>query len=288
MAFAVFFFCIAVLPPVSCIRPALQGIHKRRVVLHDLAISAFICSPEYTPAVIAPRRNGGFETEAREAIKAFSKGDYITAEMLWQRTAEAFPSEPLAWTNLGTCYIINASDEMTLGNLPEGEALKRLQNALDAFDKAEALGFEDGLLRNSKGNALGLLQRWDEAREAYIGAAAASPRDFESIPLSNAALVSFELKALERAEREARTLLRRDPNFVDAAALLATIRYASGDIGGAALAFEKLCASPQFCMRYSTDAVVVGRWTPRAVEAYRGLLGEPSIMRVITNSRALP
>ena len=104
--------------------------------------------------------------------------------------------------------IILASDGMSLGVKPTGEPLARLERALDCLEKAEALGSRDALLLNDRGNALGLLQRWEEARAAYGASADASPRDFEAIPRSNEALVSFELGEEARAEREVRTLLR--------------------------------------------------------------------------------
>lgn len=164
------------------------------------------------------------------------------------------------------------------------QAARRLQRALDAFDKAESLGASDSLLTNARGNALSLLQRWEEAHAAYAAAVELSPRDFESIPLSNCALVSFELGNLEMAEKEALRLTRRDPSFIDGYALLATLRYDRGDEIGAASAFRTLCSEGLWCDRYSTDAVVIGRWTPRAVNAFRRLLRAPSIQDVRASS----
>lgn len=65
------------------------------------------------------------------------------------------------------------------------QAKVKLQRALVALDTAEHLGQDDALLMNSRGNAFSLLQMWGEALEAYKKAADLSPRDFESIPLSN-------------------------------------------------------------------------------------------------------
>ena len=73
------------------------------------------------------------------------------------------------------------------------EALS-LEEALSATERAEALGAADGILLNSRGNALGLLQRWGEARAAYAAATTLSPRDFESIPRSNEALALMQLE----------------------------------------------------------------------------------------------
>jgi len=228
-----------------------------------------------------------FVRQSQAAFDAFQQGDYVGAEKLWGEVANRFPKESLAWANYGTCLIINASDEMTLGELPTGQAEARLKAALDALDKAEDLGSSDALLLNSRGNALGLLQRWEEAREQYVAACAVSARDFESIPRSNAALISFQLGDMQRVEREALSLVRRDPRFVDGQALLAAARWSAGDVRGAASAFEKLCSDPKFCARYASDQVVLGRWTPRAVDAYRGLLKEPSVQLAVKNARAM-
>ena len=48
-----------------------------------------------------------------------------------------------------------------------GRAKQRLEEALQAIDRASDLGSTDALLLNCKGNALGLLLRWEEARAAY-------------------------------------------------------------------------------------------------------------------------
>ena len=59
-----------------------------------------------------------------------------------------------------------------------------------------------------------------------------------------------------------RTLLRRDPNFVDGTALLATLRWSQGDKAGATTAYASLCDTPIWCETYASDAAVLGRWTP--------------------------
>ena len=58
-----------------------------------------------------------------------------------------------------------------------------------------------------------------------------------------------------------RTLLRRDPNFVDGTALLATLRWSQGDVAGATTAYASLCDTPIWCETYASDAAVLGRWT---------------------------
>lgn len=160
------------------------------------------------------------------------------------------------------------------------QALSRLNRALAAFDKYDDLDSSNELLANARGNALALLQRWEEAHTAYAASVDLSPRDFESIPLSNCALTSFELRKDEQAEKEALRLTRRDPTFVDGFALLAVIRYDRGDVSGAVAAFDNVCKESQWCERYSTDSVVLGRWTPRAVAAFRKLLRDPAVQDV--------
>ena len=125
-----------------------------------------------------------------------------------------------------------------------------------------------------------------EARQAYSASATASRRDFESIPRSNEALALFELGDLKEAERTTRTLLRRDPQFKDGYALLAALRFEQDSKSDAATLISDLCSGldgEQWCSRYSNIDVVVGRWTPSAVAAYRRLLAEPSIQLELRN-----
>jgi len=204
----------------------------------------------------------------------------------------ADPQQSLGWTNLAITLVITASDEMTLGVAPTGRAKARLEEALAALDRAEQIdgaGNADALTLNSRGNALGLLQRWEEAATVYAAAATVSRRDFESIPRSNQALALFQLGSLAEAEAQAKRLIRRDPNFRDGQALLAALRFEQGDTAGAAGAFSRLCDGADgaaWCRRYSTADVVVGRWSPRAVAAYRRLLDEPAIVLELKNGQA--
>jgi tetratricopeptide (TPR) repeat protein len=253
----------------------------RRVLL--IGILATCAQPR--PAS-ASTEQSGFSKSVADAYAAFTKGEYDKSETLWAKVSEDYPDQSLAWSNLAIVLIINASERMELGKLPTGGALDRLNRALEACERAVDLGLaSDPLLLNARGNALGLLQRWEEAHDTYAVAADASPRDFESIPLSNQALTSFELGRVDVAEREASRLVRRDPGFRDGFALLAALKHSRGDNSGAAIAFSTLCSEPQWCERYSTDAVVLGRWTPRAVAAFQSLLREPGIKLVLQSSR---
>ena len=263
---------------------------RRRAVSFSSAVALLARWPEAAAAAAPPP----FSRMASDAARAFEQGKYEECEQLWQAAADAYSSEDLAWANLAVALIINASDDptMKLGQPPAGRAKERLEAALAAIEKATALGSSDALLLNAQGNALGLLLRWGEAREAYASATALSARDFESIPRSNEALTLLQLEQPEQAEKLARNLLRRDPNFVDAQALLATIRWSQRDMGGAAAELSALCDRPtdgqQWCERYSTVDVVLGRWPPRAVATYRDLLMQPSVALIFKNARALP
>jgi tetratricopeptide (TPR) repeat protein len=226
-----------------------------------------------------------------QATHAFERAEYVESERQWRAVTTAYPAAALGWINLAVTLIINASDEMKLGQPPEGQAKKRLEEALMAVAEAERRGTTgDALLLNARGNAFGLLLRWEEARAAYADAASVAARDFVSIPRSNEALALVQLGDLSSAEKLASRLIRRDPQFRDGFALLATLRNMQGDVAGAAQAFEDLCSGrdgAQWCRRYSTVDVVLGRWTPSAVDAYRTLLKAPAIQRAIRNSEAL-
>lgn len=227
---------------------------------------------------------------AAEATSAFERADYLASERLWRQVTMEAPDDSLAWANLAINLIITASEEMELGKPPEGRAKERLDECLRAIEQAEALDVTpDALTLNSKGNALGLQLRWADARVAYAASADASPRSFESIPRSNEILAMFELGALAEAERKTTQLIRRDPAFRDARALLATLRYERGDVGGAASAISDLCSGPggaAWCDRYSSSDVVMGRWSPRAVRAYQGLLKEKAIQLELREGQA--
>ena len=97
--------------------------------------------------------------------------------------------------------------------------------------------------------------------------------------------MSFELGEEARAEREVRTLLRRDPAFKDGEALLAALQWSQGS-KEYSQTVAQLCDEPNWCQRYSTVDVVIGRWTPRAVEAYRGLLQEKAVQRELKDGFA--
>ena len=85
--------------------------------------------------------------------------------------------------------------------------------------------------------------------------------------------------------RAVRTLLRRDPAFKDGEALLAALQWSQGS-KEYSQTVAQLCNEPGWCARYSTVDVVMGRWTPRAVEAWRGLLQEKAVQRELKDGFA--
>ena len=281
--------------PVAALRlqlPTTSYAVTRRSALGAALVGALMSPTTRRQAALAAEPSPTFEQLAASAFAAFEQAKYADSERLWKRATAAYPSQSLGWINLAVALVINASDEMTLGVEPTGRAKERLEEALTAIDQAEALGSgTDALMLNSRGNALGLLLRWEDARAAYAASAAAAQKDFASIPRSNEALVLLQLDQLEQAEVIARRLVRRDPNFRDGSALLATLRSLEGDNAGAADAFSVVCDGRDgavWCDRYSTEQVVLGRWTPKAVEAYRSLLKLTSIQLIIKNARVVP
>ena len=87
-------------------------LHLSRAALLRTAASAALALPLGAKAVEAPPP---FEAGTKEAFAAFAAGEYTRAEQLWSRAAEAYPDSALAFANLATLLIINASDKMTLG-----------------------------------------------------------------------------------------------------------------------------------------------------------------------------
>ena len=82
-----------------------------------------------------------------------------------------------------------------------------------------------------------------------------------------------------------RTLLRRDPAFKDGEQSLAALQWSQGS-KEYSQTVAQLCNEELWCQRYSTVDVVMGRWTPRAVEAWRGLLQEKAVQRELKDGFA--
>lgn len=260
-----------------------------------------------TVALIVPQDSSvGLDEDAEvaKALRSFNLGDYPTSLESWTLLTKSFPERRLYWSNRGTVELIVGSARASLGRKPTGEAADLLESAIKSFDAAEALGDDDPISLNNRGNALSVLLRWEEAAQSYdrAVAAAAKAKTSTSIAAANRAQVAIELGDLEDAERRTVVLLRKDPNFLDARALLAAVRYTRGDSNGAEESFAQLCrptiSSPNrfrpptpgiggtdWCELYSKSEILQGRWTPSAIAAYDAFLAsrKPSA-RIAANS----
>ena len=208
------------------------------------------------------------------AYAKFQAADYPAAEQAWASIAENFPKEPLAFANWATVLIILASDGMSLGVKPTGEPLARLERALDCLEKAEALGSRDALLLNDRGNALGLLQRW-EGRAPRTARRTVAPRRTGD-PRSNEALIRSS--SARRRAPSSGAPLRGGPAFKDGEALLAA---PSGRAQGVQPTVAQLCNERRCAPRPSTS------WDDaEGIERARPAAGEGGAARLETGSRA--
>ena len=245
--------------------------------------------------------------EVDDALRSFNGGDYEASLRQWTALTARRPDDALCWSNRGTLELILGSKASTLGAAPTGAARDLLESSVASFSKSVALAAaDDALAWNNLGNAQAVLLRWDAAARSYdrsLAAALANERALASIPASNRAQAALELGDAGDAERRAANLVRRDPNFVDGRALLAAIRFERGDRAGAEEAYAALCVptvtSPNgfsppkrglggsdWCELYSTVDVVVGRWTPRTLDAYaRFLASRDARARVAADTR---
>ena len=257
---------------------------RRSFILTTGAAAAVVVVP---PVGAAPTQQ---KTMEAEAIGLFEQGKYDAALRCWTELTMKYPTEGSYWSNRGTLELIVGSRDLTLGKAPEGRAETTLLGAVTSFEKAEDLGDADAIALNNRGNVYNALLKWSEAATLYdraIGAASKTP--YASIPRENRALVAFQLNDLDDALKRTDIIVRRDPNFLDAKALLAAIHYARGETEKAETTFAGLCrptvtapnqfktpipglGGPDFCDLYSSTDYVKDRWTPRAVDAYDAFL----------------
>uniref|UniRef100_A0A7S4R365 Uncharacterized protein n=1 Tax=Alexandrium monilatum TaxID=311494 RepID=A0A7S4R365_9DINO len=263
------------------------------------------CRAEAAEGAAASEERPASAAAAEEAIRAFQAGDFASAEKAWRSAVALQPGDAYSWASLGTCVSIRAQENIGLDEplTPGSEA--RLQEALDCLDRAISLGLvRDPVVLNQRANLFTVWRRWSDAKEAYAEAVKVAPVGIASIPRENLALTLFQLGEDASAEREAAALLLKDPNFVDARALLAAVRWARGDTVAAENSWSEICEGVrppeptnllgravrdaglavgiskyvpragglEFCETYSTLDAVRGRWPPRAVAAYRSFL----------------
>ena len=92
---------------------------------------------------------------------------------------------------------------------------KRLDIAIEAFNKAVALSPRDPSVWNNRGIALDHLERWEEAIQSYTKALEIEPLD--KVAWYNKAVAYFQLKQYPEAVDSFNTALEIDPKYHQAA-----------------------------------------------------------------------
>jgi tetratricopeptide (TPR) repeat protein len=220
-------------------------------------------------------------------VKAFNdamaaQGDYDAMEALWTRAVEVSPpgsaAAAAALTNRGSARLQGGRWRDAYSDLKRAVDLELEMAAAQnggGDNNDGPYGGVSALLLNQLGNAEGALGKWDDAIEHYE--AAAADGEMESIARANLALAAFETGDAKRAAREARALLRRDPQFLDARAALVAFLWADGEPAAAEGEWEALQASggglgAALYSRATARERVAGRWPPRASAALDAFL----------------
>ena len=132
----------------------------------------------------------------------------------------------------------------------------------------------EGYLENNLGNALGANGKWEEALSAYkqasITGTNSGDSDLAEIADANHALSLLQLERDGAALEEVRSLLRRDPNFLDMRAAETAALWALGDRSASEAAWNELQNLDSEAQLYSKRfaiARVQGRWPPRCTAA---------------------
>lgn len=296
-------------PPTTRAFPQSVG---RRQVLGGAAAAAAAATALARPSVAAlpdgSLSDAQLNEAAQQAAKLFQAGDYAGSEAIWRQLEARNPGNVFIQASLGACVLSQAQTFVQPGaeTPPSAEAARRLEEALGHLELAlasDALA-RDPIILDQRAAVLELLRRWPEAQEAYSQALSAAPRGFASIPRQGVALMLYQQGEDDAAEREAETLLRRDPEFIDARAFLAAVYWAKGDQAGSENAWSEICegvrpaaatnmlgravqdaglamgiskyapraGGQEFCRMYSSMDAVSARWPPRAQVAYRQFL----------------
>jgi hypothetical protein len=165
----------------------------------------------------------------------------------------------------------------------EGQADWR--GALTGYDAALAITPADPYALNARGNVLGALDRWADARDSYLasGEAFSSARGLPAVARaegaafarSNAALALAQTGDVAGAAAEAGAVLRRFPGSVDMRAAAAALAWARNDGAAAEEAWDYACDRiTTGCARFRDAAWVttVRRWPPRPAAALADFL----------------
>jgi tetratricopeptide (TPR) repeat protein len=126
---------------------------------------------EARPPVVTSRETAGDTVSfasadaKREAVAAYSTGDYVTSLAQLESAVAGSPDDPEGRNNLGQLLV-------RLGRAPE---------ALPHFDEAVRLDGQRWAYRFNRARAYGLLDRWTEAIADYRVAAALFPDDHATL-----------------------------------------------------------------------------------------------------------
>jgi tetratricopeptide (TPR) repeat protein len=175
--------------------------------------------------------------KAAEALcqKGFSlsiNGEHGKALEYFKKATEADPSDPAAWSGLGSCYAgLNdpedaiAAYKQAIQANPRDEAshfhlgtyydkLGRLAEAIDAYREAIALSPQFEAAHFNLGLVLSRLGRFDEGRQAFEAVIRINP---EAAPAYyNAGLVYSKLGWFEAAVKAHKNVIRLKPDFAPA------------------------------------------------------------------------
>lgn len=190
---------------------------------------------------------------------ALSQSDPEAADQAWAKAIELAPTNSAAWSNRGTLRLQNGRWQAAYDDL------------LHAYELETAGGRRaSAVLANNLGNTEGALGRWEDALGHYMEAS--DDPEKEAIALANYALAAFELGRTGEAIREARVLLRRDANFLDARCALVAFLWADGQENAAEAEWETLQLAQdglggELYSRKTAVGRVAPRWPPRPAAA---------------------
>ena len=193
-----------------------------------------------------------------DAIELSKGQDMEPADNAWTKIIEFAPDTSAAWSNRGTFRLQRGKWKDALDDLERAVQLE------GGYDKA------DGYIMNNYANALGATGAWDNALEVYKQIATTSEdADLAEIAGANLALGLLQVGRDGQALEEVRSLLRKDPNFLDMRAAETAVLWALGDEEGAESAWTTLQSSDEAGLypRQFAIARVQGRWPPRCTAA---------------------
>mmetsp|Transcript_14677 Transcript_14677/g.41874 ORF Transcript_14677/g.41874 Transcript_14677/m.41874 type:complete len:305 (-) Transcript_14677:9-923(-) len=196
-----------------------------------------------------------------EAIDISKGEEFAPADESWTKIIDFAPDTSAAWSNRGTFRLQRGKWSEGLGDL---EKAIELEGGVDNAD---------GYLTNNYANALGATGQWDEALRVYkqsaeLGAKRGEP-DLQEIAEANYALGLMQTSRDQEALEEVRSLLRKDPNFLDMRAAEAAILWALRDESGAETAWSALQTADEGGLYAKQLAIarVQSRWPPRVTAA---------------------